>query len=268
MTKFQMGDRARKISGSKWVGLVVGTYSTDQTAEGYAVESEAYEGSVQIYPATALEIVQAEPACSVCSVCNGFGKELTVYEGGIPCRACQPALAPAQDELWAVHAQGPDDLYAAFSREDAEQHAEALNALPMPAGIQVSAGVIASPWPAAEHWKYLAEQEREYATEVQIRAARPAQTEPSGYSAVDMASAAAQGFRDGQAGLVEALTDLLHWAEHQVCEHDSTHRGGAIWEICDNCGAKWADDQGGKPELKWPAAIERARAALAAQEAP
>lgn len=30
---------------------------------------------------------------------------------------------PAQDERWAVHAQGPDELYAAFSREDAEQPA-------------------------------------------------------------------------------------------------------------------------------------------------
>lgn len=85
--------------------------------------------------------------------------------------------AQAQDELWAVHAQGPDELYAAFSREDAEQHAAALNALPMPAGIQVSAVVIASPWSAAEHWKYLAEQEREHATDLRAIATRPAQTE-------------------------------------------------------------------------------------------
>ena len=68
----------------------------------------------------------------------------------------------AQGVLWAVHAQGPDDLYAAFSREDAERHAAELNALPMPEGIAVSAVVVASPWPAAEHWKYLAEQEREH----------------------------------------------------------------------------------------------------------
>lgn len=83
--------------------------------------------------------------------------------------------APAQDELWAVHAQGPDELYAAFSREDAEQHAAALNALPMPAGIQVSSVVIASPWSAAEHWKYLAEQEREHAAELKARAAQTEQ---------------------------------------------------------------------------------------------
>lgn len=65
-------------------------------------------------------------------------------------------------ELWAVHAQGPDELYAAFSREDAEKHAAELNALPMPEGIAVGAVVVPSPWPEAEHWKYLAEQEREH----------------------------------------------------------------------------------------------------------
>ena len=38
---------------------------------------------------------QAEPECSRC---DGFGKELTVYQGGIPCRVCQAEPAPAQDE--------------------------------------------------------------------------------------------------------------------------------------------------------------------------
>lgn len=61
-----------------------------------------------------------------------------------------------------------------------------------------------------------------------------------------------------------ALTQLLSYAERQICAHDNTHRGGAIWEICDDCGAKWADDEGGKPEFKWPNEIEDARAALAA----
>lgn len=60
-----------------------------------------------------------------------------------------------------------------------------------------------------------------------------------------------------------ALTQLLSYAERQICAHDNTHRGGAIWEICDDCGAKWADDEGGKPEFKWPNEIEAARAALA-----
>ncbi|MFU6916369.1 hypothetical protein ACM74F_08590 [Pseudomonas aeruginosa] len=69
-------------------------------------------------------------------------------------------------ELWAVHAQGPDELYAAFTREDADKHAAELNALPMPEGITVGAVVVSSPWPAAEHWQYLAEQERDHKNEI------------------------------------------------------------------------------------------------------
>ncbi|HHX6978703.1 TPA: hypothetical protein ACVGNR_000882 [Pseudomonas aeruginosa] len=72
-------------------------------------------------------------------------------------------------ELWAVHAQGPDELYAAFTREDAEKHAAELNALPMPEGIAVGAVVVPSPWPEAEHWKYLAEQERDHKSEIAVR---------------------------------------------------------------------------------------------------
>ena len=63
-------------------------------------------------------------------------------------------------------------------------------------------------------------------------------------------------------GLVKALQRLLSWSDRQVCTHEETHRGGAIWEICDMCGAKWADDEGGKPEFKWPDEIEGARTAL------
>lgn len=53
--KFTIGDRVRKIKGSKWHGKIVGTYSTKLTPEGYCVESDTEEGSVQIYPAAALE---------------------------------------------------------------------------------------------------------------------------------------------------------------------------------------------------------------------
>ncbi|GEM_PF-5102696 len=56
--KFRMGDRVRKTSGSEWQGRICGTYSTPLTPEGYAVESEAHAGSVQIYPAKALEAVR------------------------------------------------------------------------------------------------------------------------------------------------------------------------------------------------------------------
>jgi len=54
--KFKRGDIVRKIKGSEWVGTVVGEYSTEMTPEGYAVESNYHKGSVQIYPAQALEL--------------------------------------------------------------------------------------------------------------------------------------------------------------------------------------------------------------------
>lgn len=60
--KFMRGDRVRKIKGSRWQGRVVGFYSTALTPEGYAVESETEIGSVQIYPAAALEAV-GDAAC-------------------------------------------------------------------------------------------------------------------------------------------------------------------------------------------------------------
>ena len=53
--KFNLGDEVVKMKGSSWHGIVVGTYSTTLTPEGYAVESLHEPGSVQIYPASALE---------------------------------------------------------------------------------------------------------------------------------------------------------------------------------------------------------------------
>ena len=60
--KFARGDMVRKRSGSAWEGRVCGEYSTSLTPDGYAVESAAHPGSVQIYPAAALELVaRGEP---------------------------------------------------------------------------------------------------------------------------------------------------------------------------------------------------------------
>lgn len=55
---FKRGDLVRKVRGSQWQGRVVGEYSTALTPEGYAVESEVHAGSVQIYPASMLELVE------------------------------------------------------------------------------------------------------------------------------------------------------------------------------------------------------------------
>ena len=56
-TTFALGDQVAKISGSSWHGRIVGWYSTSLTPEGYAVESDHEPGSVQIYPAVALRLV-------------------------------------------------------------------------------------------------------------------------------------------------------------------------------------------------------------------
>lgn len=52
---FPLGARVRKIKGSSWQGTVCGHYSTKLTPNGVCVESEREPGSVQIYPAHALE---------------------------------------------------------------------------------------------------------------------------------------------------------------------------------------------------------------------
>ena len=57
-TTFALGDLVEKKRGSSWHGRIVGWYSTSLTPEGYAVESDRESGSVQIYPAAALQHVQ------------------------------------------------------------------------------------------------------------------------------------------------------------------------------------------------------------------
>jgi hypothetical protein len=57
-SKFNVGDLVRKKSGSKWEGKVCGFYSTDLTLIGYCIESNHHSGSVQIYPESALELVE------------------------------------------------------------------------------------------------------------------------------------------------------------------------------------------------------------------
>jgi hypothetical protein len=61
--------------------------------------------------------------------------------------------------LYAVHAQGPDDLYAVASKEEAEDLAARQNELvPLAKCI-----VIVSPWSPVDHWKTMAEQTAEEA---------------------------------------------------------------------------------------------------------
>lgn len=60
-----------------------------------------------------------------------------------------------------------------------------------------------------------------------------------------------------------ALAKLLEYVDRNTCTHEDTHRGGAIWTICDGCGMKWADDEGGFVPHQDAPAVAAARAALA-----
>jgi len=64
------------------------------------------------------------------------------------------------------------------------------------------------------------------------------------------------------AALCDVMPDLIRLAENDNCSHQSTYRGGVLWEICDQCGAKWADDEGGKPPYVEPPAIVAASRAI------
>lgn len=68
--------------------------------------------------------------------------------------------------------------------------------------------------------------------------------------------------------LREAAEKALEYMESRECHHESTHRGGVLWTICDDCGRKWADDEGGFVEYREPIPITDLRAALSAAPAP
>lgn len=70
-----------------------------------------------------------------------------------------------------------------------------------------------------------------------------------------------------QENVLQALRRVTNYAARQTCAHDDTYRGGVLWEICSNCGMKWADDEGGRPEDTDPPELVEAAEAIAALEA-
>jgi hypothetical protein len=58
--------------------------------------------------------------------------------------------------------------------------------------------------------------------------------------------------------LARSLRAALDHYERNICFHEETYRGGNIWTICDQCGAKWADDEGGFTNFKYPQEISDA----------
>lgn len=62
--------------------------------------------------------------------------------------------------------------------------------------------------------------------------------------------------------LEEALSHALDHYDRNTCLHESVHRGGSIWTICDDCGRQWADDKGGFQPHVDPTEISAARTTL------
>jgi len=59
-----------------------------------------------------------------------------------------------------------------------------------------------------------------------------------------------------------ALRKALAYADQNICRHDTTMRGGMIWTICEDCGEKWADDEGGFKPSPWGELYREASDAL------
>lgn len=73
--------------------------------------------------------------------------------------------------------------------------------------------------------------------------------------------------KEAAQSVLDALKAVTDFAESNLCQHEETKLGGAIWEICCQCGAKWADDRGGKPPYEDPAQLMSAYEAVATLQA-
>lgn len=127
------------------------------------IYAKAVEGLAKELPDLPCDVM-LPPATIIRRGCgfNSLLSSLSLREGQ-PEELCtiQRPYHSETEQRWAVHAQGPDELWAAESREQAEQHAAELNALPdQTDSIKVNAVVIPSPWSEVQHWKTLAEQWR------------------------------------------------------------------------------------------------------------
>jgi hypothetical protein len=60
--------------------------------------------------------------------------------------------------------------------------------------------------------------------------------------------------------LAKALEGMLRFVD--VCEHTNNHREGSIWTKCDDCGKRFADDEGGINPDQEPKELTAALAAL------
>lgn len=133
----------------------------------------------------------------------------------------------AAPQLFAVHAQGPDEIYPAYDRADAERHAAELNALRMPPGISVSAVVIPSPLTELEHWKCFAEQEHEHKLHL---LAGVAPTDAN-LSAMRREGLSIDGDNAYKRDLIDSITGAMAFGFQGVNPPPESHWGKQFWDI-------------------------------------
>jgi hypothetical protein len=80
------------------------------------------------------------------------------------------------------------------------------------------------------------------------------------------ARAVLQASSSDSADQIRKLREALEWCinriDAEICTHEETYRGGAIWTICRNCDMKWADDRGGFKPYREPKELSAARSAI------
>ncbi|OLU22991.1 hypothetical protein BVH03_22365 [Pseudomonas sp. PA15(2017)] len=133
----------------------------------------------------------------------------------------------AAPQLFAVHAQGPDEIYPAYDRADAERHAAELNALRTPPGISVSAVVIPSPFTELEHWKYFAEQEHEHKLHL-LAGVTPTD---ANLSAMRREGLSIDGDNAYKRDLIDTIVGALAFGKQGVNPPPTGHRGKQFWDI-------------------------------------
>lgn len=272
--QFKIGDTVCKTKGSKWQGKIVGQYSTALTPNGYAVESDTETGSVQIYPASALELAAAGAISGraeqliACLEAEVKSRDARLLEMDAQCMLAGVALdlvvaeaTQLRAEL-AVMTQHADNYSKMF--EDAAEELATIKEQEPVAYIPVDRGT-GDKWPPVyvKGSGKICDYAPLYAAPVakQVNAAKM----PCGASVSNVYEAYEAGLAAKQVVMPERelIAGLVREIERNTCTHEETHRGGVIWEICDSCGAKWSDDRNPKPEFKWPECVENARTLLA-----
>lgn len=137
------------------------------------------------------------------------------------------AKASSKPELFAVHAQGPDEIYPAYDQAEAERHAAELNALRTPPGISVSAVVIPSPFTELEHWKCFAEQEHEHKLHL---LAGVAPTDAN-LSAMRREGLSIDGDNAYKRDLIDVIVGALAFGKQGVNPPPVGHWGQQFWDI-------------------------------------